>query len=220
MPRRASAGARTRARAGTRASASVGIRVGASACLRAGARAVAARCALRAAVLYGLPAVSELFAPCCSIFKTKRHRFFWAAWWSAPPCAAPFRAPDASGGGATSLLEAQAEAEQAAGRPLSRVDPGWARAFNRTMQGQRPWPGAPPGEVARRAEAAPAPPSIWQTLGVERTASPDELKAAYRKKILECHPDQGGDADELRRVLSAYDEALRRLRRPRGRAAS
>ena len=43
----------------------------------------------------------------------------------------------------------------------------------------------------------------------------EELKAAYRKRALETHPDHGGDEASFRRVLHAYEEARRRIERPR-----
>jgi curved DNA-binding protein CbpA len=55
---------------------------------------------------------------------------------------------------------------------------------------------------------------VWAVLGVKPGVTPAELKAAYRRRVLEHHPDQGGNAEALRRVLAAYDEALRRLRLP------
>ncbi len=58
---------------------------------------------------------------------------------------------------------------------------------------------------------------MWAILGVSRGVTPDELKAAYRRKVREAHPDQGGDAASFQRVLQAYEEAARRLRRPRPR---
>jgi hypothetical protein len=157
--------------------------------------------------------MAQLVAPGCSIQKTPRHRFFWAAWWTAAPCHVPFRKPDASGGGAPSFDDARRAAEQAAGRPLVLLDPLWARAWNRILRGEDPWPtlaSREPREVRRSSE--PVPPSVWSILGVEHGVSPEELKAAYRRRVLEAHPDQGGQAEELRMILGAYKEASRRLR--------
>jgi len=49
----------------------------------------------------------------------------------------------------------------------------------------------------------------YEVLGVERNVSPDELKRAYRKKALECHPDRNpGDAQaeaKFKAAAEAYD---------------
>ena len=42
-------------------------------------------------------------------------------------------------------------------------------------------------------------------LGVEAVATPDEIKAAFRKKVLECHPDVGGDGSSFAAVMDAYE---------------
>ena len=47
--------------------------------------------------------------------------------------------------------------------------------------------------------------SLYEELGVERTAKAEEIKAAYRRRVRETHPDAGGDAAEFRRVQQAYD---------------
>lgn len=41
-------------------------------------------------------------------------------------------------------------------------------------------------------------------LGVPASAPAAEIKRAYREKVLEVHPDHGGDRDEFRRVREAY----------------
>lgn len=58
-----------------------------------------------------------------------------------------------------------------------------------------------------RAEPAPADELRWAygTLGVGPDAGPAEVDAAYRERILEVHPDQGGDSDALGDVLRAYE---------------
>lgn len=168
-------------------------------------------------------AVTHLFSPGCSITRTKRRRYFWAAWWSAPPTHVPFRKPDASGGGASSPAEALAEAERQAGLRLGPLDALWAQAWNRILRGEDPWPSAASREPRRRPDSPQneGPPgseqaaSVWSVLGITREATPEELKAAYRRKVLEAHPDQGGNAAAFQQVVRAYEEAQRRLRKPK-----
>jgi len=45
----------------------------------------------------------------------------------------------------------------------------------------------------------------YQTLGVEHTASADEIKRAYRKLASQHHPDKGGDKTRFQEIQSAYD---------------
>lgn len=45
----------------------------------------------------------------------------------------------------------------------------------------------------------------YKTLGVERTASQDEIKRAYRKLASQHHPDKGGDKTKFQEVQAAYD---------------
>lgn len=45
----------------------------------------------------------------------------------------------------------------------------------------------------------------YNTLGVPRTASPDEIKKAYRKLVMEHHPDKGGDRDTFEQITVAYE---------------
>ncbi|MFC6787803.1 J domain-containing protein [Halobaculum halobium] len=52
--------------------------------------------------------------------------------------------------------------------------------------------GMPPGDARR-------------TLGVDADASQSEVKAAYRDRVKETHPDSGGDEDEFKRVNRAYE---------------
>lgn len=162
--------------------------------------------------------MTDLFAPVCSISMTKRRRFFWAAWWSGPPTRVPFRKPDASDGGAATHAEALAAAERSAGRSLVLVDPLWARAWIRILRGEPAWPSKASREPqGKTASKTPAGESIWSVLGVSRDVTLDELKAAYRKRALETHPDHGGDDESFRRVVRAYEEAQRRIKKPRSR---
>ena len=131
----------------------------------------------------------------------------------------PFRKPDASDGDASTYEGALAAAERRAGRSLSVIDPLWARAWIRLLRGEEIWPSRasrePRTRPTRSTTSAPEAQSIWSVLGVSRDVTESELKAAYRRRALETHPDHGGDEATFRRVLHAYVEAQRRLERPR-----
>lgn len=43
-------------------------------------------------------------------------------------------------------------------------------------------------------------------LGVDKDASPDEIRRAYRKKASQYHPDKGGDVWIFQQIQDAYDE--------------
>lgn len=46
----------------------------------------------------------------------------------------------------------------------------------------------------------------YETLGVDRTDSPEQIKAAYRKLASKHHPDrEGGDTATFQRIQKAYD---------------
>lgn len=45
----------------------------------------------------------------------------------------------------------------------------------------------------------------YQTLGVAKTASQDEIKKAYRKLAAKHHPDKGGDTATFQSIAQAYD---------------
>jgi molecular chaperone DnaJ len=48
------------------------------------------------------------------------------------------------------------------------------------------------------------PKDYYKVLGVERSASQDEIKAAFRKKAHEHHPDKGGDEAKFKEINEAY----------------
>jgi len=45
----------------------------------------------------------------------------------------------------------------------------------------------------------------YQTLGLTKNASPDEIKKAYRKLASQHHPDKGGDTAKFQEIQTAYD---------------
>jgi DnaJ-class molecular chaperone len=47
--------------------------------------------------------------------------------------------------------------------------------------------------------------TFYDILGVNDTATQDEIKKAYRKKAIESHPDKGGNEDTFKKISEAYD---------------
>lgn len=44
-----------------------------------------------------------------------------------------------------------------------------------------------------------------EVLGVPEAASPSELRAAFKRRALESHPDKGGSSAAFQQVLAAYE---------------
>lgn len=77
----------------------------------------------------------------------------------------------------------------------------------------------PGGRIGPRLPFETATPSLgtaatrvdrgaYARLGLEAGADRADVEAAYRERVLEAHPDQGGDPEELREVLRAYDRLV------------
>ncbi len=45
----------------------------------------------------------------------------------------------------------------------------------------------------------------YEQLGVDRNATPDQIKRAYRSKARNAHPDKGGSASEFAPIAAAYE---------------
>jgi hypothetical protein len=156
------------------------------------------------------------------VVPTRRRRFFWAAWWSGPPVAEPFRKPDAASGGARSREEALAQAERAAGRTLVEIEGRWAGAWVRVLRGEPPWPKAREKATETRANAPERPRAgrAWAlaTLGLADGATEEEVKRAFRAAALRTHPDRGGDEAafiEAKRAAETLAQTPRKKRRRR-----
>lgn len=47
-----------------------------------------------------------------------------------------------------------------------------------------------------------------ERLGLSLPVTPDDVKQAYREKVMQAHPDKGGDAKQFQALQKAFDEAL------------
>lgn len=56
---------------------------------------------------------------------------------------------------------------------------------------------------------------LYEVLEIEKTATADEIKKAYRKKSLKCHPDKGGSKEEFLKVNTAYEILIDEVTRAR-----
>lgn len=45
----------------------------------------------------------------------------------------------------------------------------------------------------------------YESLGVDQKATPDQIKAAYRSKAREKHPDKGGSSEDFAPIAKAYE---------------
>ncbi|MFB6172855.1 MAG: J domain-containing protein [Haloarculaceae archaeon] len=68
----------------------------------------------------------------------------------------------------------------------------------------------PPVDLGGPAEPTADPTErAFAVLGLPTTASRAEVRAAYRERVKEVHPDHGGDRESFRRVREAYTTAKR-----------
>ncbi|MHB2010055.1 MAG: J domain-containing protein [Acidobacteriaceae bacterium] len=57
--------------------------------------------------------------------------------------------------------------------------------------------------------------NLYDNIGVDKSATPEEIKRAYRKKAQQSHPDKGGDDADFMALQNAYDvlsDPVRRIR--------
>jgi hypothetical protein len=62
-------------------------------------------------------------------------------------------------------------------------------------------------DLEPEADEPTAPKAAFVELGVTPGATLDEVNRAYRRRVKEVHPDQGGDEESFRRVREAYATA-------------
>jgi len=97
------------------------------------------------------------------------------------------------------------------GRRLPFETPEVTTTTTTTNATAGPNPGPGPGPAANRGPgAAPASPpgpevtSAFAELGLSPSADAAEIERAYRARVKQVHPDQGGDRESFRRVREAY----------------
>ena len=99
------------------------------------------------------------------------------------------------------------EHEAMAQRPSEDAEPG--TVLEVYQQGYRVERRGPAARTRRRRPVAMArSPDYYKTLGVEKKASADEIKKAYRKLARQYHPDTNKDAgaeERFKEVSEAYD---------------
>ena len=67
-------------------------------------------------------------------------------------------------------------------------------------------PGGFPGMGGRRGPPKEVDNSkYYELLGVEKTATYDEIRKAFRKLALKNHPDRGGDKEKFQELNAAYE---------------
>merc|ERR1740138_1796818 len=64
-------------------------------------------------------------------------------------------------------------------------------------------PGGPRGRGSRGPAANTT--RLYEVLGVEKDATPEQIKKAYRKLAVKNHPDKGGDEATFKEIQKAFD---------------
>lgn len=79
-----------------------------------------------------------------------------------------------------------------------------------SIRGQERWGVGTVDQAFMGYDALPAPKiAWWEILGLERTASLDQINDAYRQAAKKAHPDAGGSHEEFVNLQAAYNAALK-----------
>lgn len=57
----------------------------------------------------------------------------------------------------------------------------------------------------RMGRRGPTPPNLYEVLQVSATATPADIRAAYRRRALICHPDKGGATESFQILVRAFE---------------
>jgi hypothetical protein len=79
------------------------------------------------------------------------------------------------------------------------LDMRYVREYQRWEQHERRQ------EAARKRREQSMIRNPWRILGVSKRATDEQIKAAYRRKAQECHPDRGGSDEAMARINEAYE---------------
>ena len=74
--------------------------------------------------------------------------------------------------------------------------------------------GMPGGMGGRRPRKEVNTTKLYEVLGVEKNATPDQIKKAYRKLAVKNHPDKGGDPEVFKEIQQAHDVTVGRATLP------
>ena len=77
------------------------------------------------------------------------------------------------------------------------------------LRGQERWGVADMKQAFAGHMALPAPEQWWQVLGLSPKASAEQIRAAWREKAHDAHPDKGGSDAAMARLTGARDQGLR-----------